>query len=160
MTIGTAVGSAMAEVAPRKGSGLGRGGVALLKAVPLFSALSHRDLRRLASNAAEIRYGAHRTIVSRGARGDSFFVIAEGTAAVRRGNRKIGSLGPGDFFGEMSLLDGRPRSASVVSETPLRTLRITRAGFNKVLDANPSIARAILTELAGRIRRLESPSAN
>ena len=157
MTIGRAVGGAMAEVAPRKRPGLGRGGVALLKSVPLFSQLSHRDLRRLASHAEQVRYGAHRIIVSRGARGDSFFVIAEGTATVRRGTRKIGSLGPGDFFGEMALLDGRPRSASVESDTPLQTVRITRTGFNKALDANPTIARGIMAELAGRIRKLESP---
>jgi CRP-like cAMP-binding protein len=158
MTLGRAVGDAMAEVGPRRSAGLGRGGIALLKTVPLFSQLSHRDLRRLASHGEEIRYSANRTIVSRGARGDSFFVIAEGTATVRRGTRKIGELGPGDFFGEMALLDGRPRSASVVADTPMRTIRITRTGFNKALDANPSMARGILAELAGRIRRLESPA--
>ncbi len=158
MTLGRAVSGAMSEVAPTKKRGLGRGGVALLKGVPLFSQLSHRDLRHLATRAEEIHYGANRTIVSSGSHGASFFVIAEGSATVRRGNRRIGSLGPGDFFGEMSLLDGRPRSATVVSDTPLRTIRITRTGFNKALDANPSMARGILAELAGRIRRLESPS--
>jgi CRP/FNR family transcriptional regulator, cyclic AMP receptor protein len=157
MTIGRAVGEAMAEVAPRPTPGLGRGGIALLKSVPLFSQLSQRDLRRLASHAEEVRYGPQRTIVSRGSRGDSFFVIADGTATVRRGTRKIGALGPGDFFGEMALLDGRPRSATVVADTPMRAVRITRTGFNKALDTNPSIARGILAELAGRIRRLESP---
>jgi CRP/FNR family cyclic AMP-dependent transcriptional regulator len=157
MSIGRAVGAAMAEVNPPKRSGLGHGGIALLRAVPLFSQLSHRDLRRLASHAEETRYGPNRMIVSRGSRGDSFFVIADGTATVRRGTRVIGTLGPGDFFGEMALLDGRPRSASVTSDTALRTVRITRAGFNKALDANPSMARGMLSELAGRVRRLESP---
>jgi CRP-like cAMP-binding protein len=160
MTIGRAVGDAMAEMTPPKQPGLGRGGIALLKGVPLFSQLSHRDLRRLASHAQEVRYVANRTIVSRGSRGDSFFVIAEGTATVRRGTRRIGTLGPGDFFGEMALLDGRPRSASVVAETKLLALRITRTGFNKALDASPAMARAILTELAGRIRRLEATPHN
>jgi CRP/FNR family cyclic AMP-dependent transcriptional regulator len=160
MNIGQAVGSAMAEVSPNRQRGLGRGGVALLKGVPLFAGMSHRDLRKLAAQAEEVRYPAHRTIVSRGARGDSFFVIAEGEATVRRGTRKIGSLGPGDFFGEMALLDGRPRSATVVAETRLHTVRLTRAGFNKAIDANPTMARAILAELAARIRRLESPPAD
>ena len=158
MTIGRAVGDAMLEVAPRRGPHLGRAGMALLKSVPLFSQLSRRDLHRLAAHAEEVRYGANRTIVSRGARGDSFFVIGDGEAVVTRGTKKMGTLKAGDFFGEMALLDGRPRSATVVAKTPMRTIRITRTGFNKALDANPSIARGIMAELAGRIRKLESPS--
>jgi CRP-like cAMP-binding protein len=157
MTIGRAVGDAMLEVTPRRGPHLGRDGMALLKAVPLFSQLSRRDLRRLAAHAQEVRYGAGRAVVSRGARGDSFFVIADGSATVRRGTRKIGTLGAGDFFGEMALLDGKPRSASVTTDTPTRVIKITRTGFNKALDANPTMARGIMAELAGRIRRLESP---
>jgi CRP-like cAMP-binding protein len=160
MTLGRAVGAAMTEVSPGRRRGLGRGGVALLKGVPLFAGMSHRDLRKLAAQAEDVRYAAHRTIVSRGSRGDSFFVIAEGTATVRRGTRKIGSLGPGDFFGEMALLDGRPRSATVVADTRLHAIRLTRAGFNRALEANPSMARAMLAELAGRVRRLESPAAD
>jgi CRP/FNR family transcriptional regulator, cyclic AMP receptor protein len=158
MTIGRAVGDAMMEVTPRRTPHLSRDGMALLKAVPLFSQLSRRDLRRLAANAQEVRYGANRTIVSRGARGDSFFVIADGSATVRRGTRKIGTLRSGDFFGEMALLDGKPRSATVVSDSTMRAIKITRTGFNKALDANPTIARGIMAELAGRIRRLESPA--
>jgi CRP-like cAMP-binding protein len=158
ITLGGMVGDAISENAPRHAAGLGRGGVALLREVPLFSQLSHRHLRSLAAHAREVRYGANRTIVRQDTRGDSFFVIAEGDATVRRGTRAIGKLGPGDFFGEMALLDGRPRSASVTTDTPLRTLRLTRSAFNQALDANPTMGRAIMAELAGRIRRLESPS--
>jgi CRP-like cAMP-binding protein len=157
VTLGAMVSDAMSEAAPRRAGGLGKGGVALLRGVPLFSQLSHRHLRQLASRADEVRYGANRTIVRQDTRGDSFFVIAEGDATVRRGTRSVGRLGPGDFFGEMALLDGRPRSASVVSTTPLVVVRLTRAAFNKALDANPSMARGIMAELAARIRRLESP---
>jgi CRP/FNR family cyclic AMP-dependent transcriptional regulator len=157
VTIGTMVSDAISETAPRRPSGLGRRGIALLREVPLFTQLSHRHLRHLASHAEEVRYGANRAIVRQGTRGDSFFVIAEGTATVRRGTRAIRRLGPGDFFGEMSLLDGRPRSASVIADTSLVTVRLTRAAFNKALDANPSMARGIMAELAARIRRLESP---
>jgi len=157
LNIGRAVGAAMSEVTPSKQRGMGRRGIALLKAVPLFAGMSHRDLRKLAAQAEDVRYPAHRTIVSRGARGDSFFVMAEGEATVRKGTRKIGSLGPGDFFGEMALLDGRPRSATVVADTRLHAIRLTRAGFNRAIGANPSMARAIMAELAARIRRLESP---
>jgi CRP/FNR family cyclic AMP-dependent transcriptional regulator len=157
VTLGTMVSDAIGEASPRRSAGLGRGGVALLREVPLFSQLSYRHLRHLAGHAEEVRYGANRTIVRQGARGDSFFVIAEGNATVRRGTRAIQRLGPGDFFGEMALLDGRPRSASVTSDTPLLTVRLTRSAFNKALDANPQMARAIMAELAARVRRLESP---
>jgi CRP/FNR family transcriptional regulator, cyclic AMP receptor protein len=156
VTLGSMVGDAISENAPRRSRGMGRGGVALLRGVPLFAGLSTRHLRHLASHAEEVRYGANRVIVRQGARGDSFFVIAEGEATVRQGTRKIGTLGPGDFFGEMALLDGRPRSASVTADTPLVTVRLTRAAFTKALDANPALARAIMAELAARIRRLES----
>jgi CRP/FNR family transcriptional regulator, cyclic AMP receptor protein len=157
VTINRAVGDALAEVAPPTRPRLGREGAALLKQAPLFACLSARQLRRVAASAEEVRYGPRRTVVREGARGDSFYVIAEGTATVQQGSRTIATLGPGDFFGEMSLLDGDPRSASVIAATPLRTVRVARSGFHRVLDTDPSIARTIMVELAGRIRRLESP---
>ena len=106
--------------------------------------------------SCERRYPANRTVVRQGARGDSFFVIADGTATVKKGTRSIGTLGPGDFFGEMALLDGRPRSASVVATAPLVTVRLTRSEFSKAIDDNPEIARGIMAELAARVRRLEA----
>jgi CRP/FNR family transcriptional regulator, cyclic AMP receptor protein len=157
VTLGSMVSDAISETTPRRSAGLGRGGVALLREVPLFSQLSHRHLRHLAAHSEEVRYGANRAIVRQGARGDSFFVIAEGEATVRQGTKAIGRLGPGDFFGEIALLDGRPRSASVTADTPLVVVRLTRSAFNKAIDTNPSMARGIMAELAARIRRLESP---
>jgi CRP/FNR family transcriptional regulator, cyclic AMP receptor protein len=157
VTLGSMVSDAISETTPRRAAGLGKGGVALLREVPLFSQLSHRHLRHLAAHAEEVRYSANRAIVREGTRGDSFFVIADGTATVRRGTRAIQRLGPGDFFGEIALLDGRPRSASVTSDTPLVVVRLTRSAFNKAIDTNPSMARGIMAELASRIRRLESP---
>jgi CRP-like cAMP-binding protein len=156
VTLTSIVGETVAEVAPARRSGLGRGGTTLLKQVPLFANLSAHHLRRLASSCEVVRYPAKRTIVRQDARGDSFFVIAEGDAKVKRGTRTIGRLGPGDFFGEMALLDGRPRSATVVAETALVTVRLTRAAFTKAIDENPAIARGIMTELAARVRRLEA----
>jgi CRP-like cAMP-binding protein len=156
VTVGRVVGDVLSEITPARPRGLGRQGATLLRGVPLFEGLSTRHLRRVASVAEEVRYGPNRTIVRKDARGDSFFVIAEGSARVLRGTRTIGRLGPGAFFGEMALVDGEPRTASVISETPLRTIRLTRAAFNRVLDSEPSIARAIMVELARRIRRLES----
>jgi CRP-like cAMP-binding protein len=156
VTLSSIVGETVAEVAPRKRHGLGRGGPALLKQVPLFANLSTHHLRKLASRCEVVRYPANRTVVGQGARGDSFFVIADGTATVKKGTRSIGTLGPGDFFGEMALLDGRPRSASVVATAPLVTVRLTRSEFSKAIDDNPEMARGIMAELAARVRRLEA----
>jgi CRP/FNR family transcriptional regulator, cyclic AMP receptor protein len=156
VTLTSIVGDTVAEVAPARRHGLGRGGPALLKQVPLFANLSARHLRKLASRCEVVRYPTNRTVVRQDARGDSFFVIAEGTAAVKRGTRTIGRLGPGDFFGEMALLDGQPRSASVVASAPLVTVRLMRSEFSKAIDDNPEIARGIMAELASRVRRLES----
>jgi len=156
VTLSSIVGETVAEVAPARRPGLGRGGPALLKQVPLFANLSTRHLRKLASRCDVVRYPMNRTVVRQGARGDSFFVIADGTAAVKKGTRTIGKLGAGDFFGEMALLDGQPRSASVVATTPLVTVRLMRSEFSKAIDDNPDIARGIMAELAGRIRRLEA----
>jgi CRP/FNR family transcriptional regulator, cyclic AMP receptor protein len=152
VTLSSIVGGTVSEVTPARHRGLGRGGPALLKQVPLFANLSARHLRKLASRCEVVRYPANRTVVGQGARGDSFFVIA----AVKKGTRSIGTLGPGDFFGEMALLDGRPRSASVVATAPLVTVRLTRSEFSKAIDDNPEMARGIMAELAARVRRLEA----
>jgi CRP/FNR family cyclic AMP-dependent transcriptional regulator len=156
VTLSSIVGETVAEVAPARRHGLGRGGPALLKQVPLFANLSTRHLRKLASRCEVVRYPVNRTVVRQGARGDSFFVIADGTAVVKKGTRTIGKLAAGDFFGEMALLDGQPRSASVVTTTALVTVRLMRSEFSKAIDDNPDIARGIMAELAGRVRRLEA----
>jgi CRP/FNR family cyclic AMP-dependent transcriptional regulator len=159
VTLSGIVGETVSEVAPKRRRGLGRGGPEMLKQVPLFANLSARHLRRLASRCEVVRYPTNRTVVRQGARGDSFFVIADGTAAVKKGTRTIGTLAAGDFFGEMALLDGWPRSASVVATTPLVTVRLMRSEFTKAIDDNPQIARGIMAELAARIRRLEGTPA-
>jgi CRP/FNR family transcriptional regulator, cyclic AMP receptor protein len=134
--------------------GLGRTGVALLAQVPLFAGLSRRHLRRLAGLAEEVRFGANRTVVQYGSRGNAFFVIVEGRAKVMAGysTRAFARLGPGDFFGELALLDGGPRTASVVAETPLVTIRIPRAEFRKMLKSEPDVAVKLLEELSKRLR--------
>jgi CRP/FNR family cyclic AMP-dependent transcriptional regulator len=131
-------------------------GLRLLAKVPLFGGLSQTHLRSIAALAEEVRYSPGRMIVRTGSPGAAFYVIVEGTAKVVRG--KIASakgtweLGPGDFFGEMALLDGGPRTASVVAETPLTTIRIERAPFRQMLRAEPDIALKLLESMAGRMR--------
>src|SRR5262250_3025339 len=94
VTMGTMVGGAMAELGPARGR-LAKDEVALLRSVPLFAALSARQVRRLLSDAERARYGPGRTVVRQGARGDAFFVIADGEANVMHDGRAIGRLGAG-----------------------------------------------------------------
>jgi len=95
-------------------------------------------------------------VVREGQPGDSFFVLLAGQArVVGKSGRLIARLLPGDFFGEISLLDGGARIASVVSETPLTTLMIKRRPFVKLLESEPEIAMQMLKEVARRLRRAE-----
>lgn len=133
-------------------------GIRLLGRVPLFAGLSQAHLRAIAQLAEEVRYSPGRMIVRTGTPGIAFYVIVEGTAKVVRGTiasaKGTWGLGPGDFFGEMALLDGGPRSASVVAETPLTTIRIERGPFRQMLKAEPDIALKLLEAMATRAREL------
>jgi CRP/FNR family transcriptional regulator, cyclic AMP receptor protein len=130
----------------------------LLELVPLFSGLSRAQLSRVADLAQEVSYGSGRMIVRTGTPGLAFYVIVEGQAKVIRGKISSAegqaSLGPGDFFGEMALLDGGPRSASVVAQTPITTIRIERAPFRRMLKDEPDIALKLLEGMAVRMRKL------
>lgn len=129
----------------------------LLSRVPLFSGLSKRQLRRLGREASDVRYRPGATIVKEGMLGDSFFAIVLGEAEVLRGRRRIARLGPGDFFGEIALLDKGPRSATVASTSKMVAIRVTRAGFNRVIAEQPKVALAVLSEVARRLRGGEKP---
>jgi CRP/FNR family cyclic AMP-dependent transcriptional regulator len=131
--------------------------VGLLAEVPLFAGLSRRHLRRIAAAADEVRFRHGRAIVEAGLPGSAFYAIANGRAKVYRSKipsgRAIARLGPGDFFGEMALIDGGPRSATVVADGEVLAVRLSRSAFKKVVAKEPSVALSIMAELAGRIRR-------
>ncbi len=139
---------------------LGRAGVAILAEVPLFAGLSRRHLRRIAGLAEEVRFAAGRTVVQYDSRGNAFYVIVDGRARVMTGysSRAFARLGPGDFFGELALLDGGPRTATVVAETPLETIRILRADFRRMLKDEPEVSLKLLEELSRRLRTQRSAS--
>lgn len=139
--------------APRRS--LPRTTAAVLRRIPLFADLSDRHLRRVARLAivAEFREGT--AIVREGTRGHSFFVIVDGRARVERGGVVTAGLVAGDSFGEMALLDGEPRSASVVAETDVAALRIAADPFRALLRREPAIALVLLRTLSQRVRRLE-----
>jgi CRP-like cAMP-binding protein len=127
-----------------------------LAQLPLFTTCSKRDLRLIASKATPLDIAAGRTIIEEGAPGKEFFVIDEGTALVKRNGRKVATLGPGQAFGELALLDGGPRTATVVADTDMRVLILTRPEFAGLLDEVPGLARKLLQALAGRLRDADS----
>jgi len=142
---------------PRKTGSTKAERVELLSRVPLFSSLSKRNLRKIAEAATDARYRPFATIVREGEPGDTFFAIVDGTAKVVRGTRKAATLQSGDFFGEISLIDGGPRTASVIAESTMLTMRLSRATFSRMLKADPKIGVAILQEVARRLREREKP---
>jgi CRP/FNR family transcriptional regulator, cyclic AMP receptor protein len=123
-----------------------------LKTVPLFSGCSTRELASLSQFLRVVDFPAGRAIVKQGATGTGLHVLLEGQTKVVVGGRTRRRLGPGDFFGEISLLDRGPRMATVIAETPVRTLSLSSWNFRAALKELPSMAIKMLEELAHRIR--------
>jgi CRP/FNR family transcriptional regulator, cyclic AMP receptor protein len=128
----------------------------VLGALPLFSGLSKRQLRGLAKLARVDDYSPGEVIVQAGDSGDSFFLVLEGRARVLGKSRE---LRPGDFFGEMALVDGGPRSATISASGRVRTMELPRRSFLKALRQEPQISLKIMEALAQRVRRLERGSS-
>jgi CRP/FNR family cyclic AMP-dependent transcriptional regulator len=126
-----------------------------LQRVPLFSGFNEDELRRVAELSRIVEAPVGTVITQIGDAGDSFFVIIDGMAAVRTPAGSGSQLQPGDFFGEMSLVDGEPRSATIVATTDLRLLSVDRSHFWRLLDETPELTRRVLTILSRRVRRLE-----
>lgn len=126
-----------------------------LQRVPLFSGFDEAELRRVADLSRIVEVSTGTAVTQIGEPGESFFVIIDGTVAVRTPVGAGSQLHPGDFFGEMSLLDGEPRSATIVATTDLRLLVVDRSHFWRLLDETPDVIRRMLTILSRRVRRLE-----
>jgi CRP/FNR family transcriptional regulator, cyclic AMP receptor protein len=126
-----------------------------LQRVPLFSGFNEDELRRVAELSRIFEAPVGTVITQIGEPGDSFFVIIDGMVAVRTPVGAGSQLRPGDFFGEMSLVDGEPRSATIVATTDLRLLIVDRFHFWRLLDKTPDLTRRILTILSRRVRHLE-----
>jgi CRP/FNR family cyclic AMP-dependent transcriptional regulator len=125
--------------------------VELLRKTPLFSNLSKRELRRVATLADEIDLREGKVLIEEGKRGRQFFVLLEGEAEVRRKGRKVATLGPGDFFGEIALVAGTPTTATVKAISPVRTLVVTAASFRTLLDEERDVQLKVLRALAERL---------
>jgi CRP/FNR family transcriptional regulator, cyclic AMP receptor protein len=127
----------------------------LLGGVWLFSRCTKKELDAIGSLATPIDVKAGRVLATQGQTGSEFFVIVSGKAEARRSDVPIGVLGPGMFFGEMSLLEHLPRVATVTTTEPTTVLVLTAKAFDKLVASMPSVDRKMLTVMADRIRELE-----
>jgi CRP/FNR family transcriptional regulator, cyclic AMP receptor protein len=128
-----------------------------LEKVPLFSDCSRRQLRAIAKISDVFDAPSGTLLTKAGDPGNEFFLIVDGAARVEVSARKSSRLRPGDFFGEMSLLDGEPRSATVVADTPIRLIVINRRNFAKLLNDVPGMMQNLLVVLSRRVRQAERP---
>jgi CRP-like cAMP-binding protein len=124
----------------------------LLAGCPLFHGVGAENLAAVSDRAAEVDFPAGRVIARQGEIGTGFFIVIDGRVRVVRDNETLATLGPGDFFGELSVLDRMPRTAQVVAEVPTRCLALASWDFEQVLLDHPALALAILRGLAGRLR--------
>jgi CRP-like cAMP-binding protein len=129
--------------------------VELLKKIPLFQDLSKRHLDFVAKHADEVNSEPGEVLARQGENGREFVLIVDGSARVEQNGKIISHLGAGDFFGEMSLLDGNTRSATVVTETPSVLLVVHSQSFSSLLDEVPGLSRKLLITLSKRLRARE-----
>ena len=130
----------------------------VLRDVALFSELGGRELERLADRFHERTYAEGETVMREGSTGTAFFVIAEGNAAVSVAGEMKATLGPGDYFGEIALVDDHVRSASITAATDLRCYFLTPWEFRPFVEENPQVAWALLRNLARRLRAAQATS--
>jgi CRP-like cAMP-binding protein len=126
----------------------------LLARTRLFAGVDAAGLKGISARVTELDVPADRLIARQGEIGTGFYIVVSGAVRVVRDGETLAQLGPGDFFGELSVLDGRPRIAQVVSSEPTTCLALASWDFEAVVHEQPSVAMAILRELAGRLREL------
>ena len=130
--------------------------VEALGSTDLFGPLPRRALHRVAEATSTVHHDAGKQLATQGQEGVAFHLIVEGTATVTVGGRPGHQLGKGDYFGEIALIDGEPRSATVTVDSPMTTIALTTWDFRPLLDEEPSIAKALLLAMCARIRRSEA----
>ena len=129
-----------------------------LAEVPLFSALSRKELALVARRAEDVKVQPGKVLVTEGSTGSEFFVIIDGNAKVSRRGRKVATLGPGAAFGELALLDKAPRNATVTAETPMELVVLGQREFGGIVDEVPGFARKLLAGMARRLRDADAHS--
>ncbi len=132
----------------------------LLKHVPLLSGLGKRDIEEVGRLAEEIDLPAGHVLMRQGGSGSEFFVIVDGTVRIDRDGAPIKSLGPGDFLGEIALVDDGPRTATATTESPAKLLVLGHREFHSLMDQFPTIQTCVLQALARRVRNLDTEAAH
>lgn len=130
----------------------------LLRRVPLFAGLTEEALEAIAAIATERDVEAGTVLTHEGRQEGYFFVIASGTVRIERGGQTLNTLRDGDFFGEISLLDGGPRTADAVAESPCQLLVMTYQRFQQLLESAPEVRTAVFEEVGRRLRKLDEES--
>jgi CRP-like cAMP-binding protein len=129
-----------------------RAGIENLKNIALFSACTRKELELISGATTQLRFPAGETLAREGDNGHEFLVIVEGTARIDVGGHVVATIGPGEFFGEVSLLDGGPRTATVVAETDIVAEVIGQREFSGLVEDSPHLAKKLLVGLARRLR--------
>jgi CRP-like cAMP-binding protein len=127
----------------------------LLQRIPIFSGFDRRRMERLGMLADEVMVPAGKVLMRQGDSGSDMMVVVRGSVAVERDGNRLNTLGAGDFFGEIALVDGGPRTATVTAEQPTTLLVITHRDFHAMMDEFPEVAEQVLNALANRVRHLE-----
>ena len=133
--------------------------VEALKRAPLFEGLSRGELEELAKRTDDLDFAAGKVLCTEGESGGEFYVIMEGEVEVTRGGQKLATSGDGDFFGEVSLVEDVPRTATVTAATPVRCFVLTRGRFLTLLDDQPGVERKVMRALAKRLVTLSDDPA-
>ena len=150
----------LGEKAPsQKGAPLGSDWVDVLRGIPLFAPLSKRHVKRIANLARPRRFAASSAIVRKGQRGETFYVVLDGEATLSLPREGTSTLAAGDFFGELALLDGGPRSGTVIAKTPVLTMAIGRRPFLKLVAGDSELALGLLKATAERLREADEAAA-
>jgi CRP-like cAMP-binding protein len=130
--------------------------IELLSKVQMFSSLNKRELGLIARSADVVTVKPGTEIVTQGTPGHEFYLVVSGQAVVRRNGRKIATLGPGQYFGELALLDRGPRSATVTAESEVELAIISQREFLAVLNQVPAVAYKLLVSMASRLREADT----
>jgi CRP-like cAMP-binding protein len=125
---------------------------AFIARVPLFAKCSAEEIAAIATAAQEHGFESDQIIVTQGTPGQAFYMVLSGRVEILRDDRSLGAFGPGDFFGEMSLLDSAPRSATIRALEPTRCIMLSSWDFKALLEKHPSIAIKLLEVLSRRLR--------
>ena len=131
----------------------------LLRQVPLFSECDGPALEEISKVAEEIQARERTVLTHEGRQEGHFFIVLSGSVRINREGRTINMLGPGDFLGEIALLDGGPRTATATTEEPTTLLAIRNDAFHRLLDRSPSVRTAILAAAGARLREMDPESA-